>query len=286
MPAALASLLENPQHPTKTPIRRIAPSGLLLLETTHPRALPDLAPRAKDAIPLLPAPRNCQRRQHPQLEAAGALPLATTHQPVSSDQPSEDSVAHNAPAEGDPAELTPPVETAELELREPAEAFLTREPLQTSDELHPAVVRDQPPLPEAPSLFRSRSFAALLDLSIAVAIFVLTLLLFPDPPRVLPFLFAGLYLLTKDSLGLLNGQSIGKKIMGIRVVSRSHRSITGDYRIALLRNLSWFIAPLELAILYVREDEITKGRRLGDDWAKTEVISESKSPAGRSKWLP
>lgn len=137
-----------------------------------------------------------------------------------------------------------------------------------------------------PSLLRSRSFAALIDISVACSFFVLGLLLFPDPPRVIPFALGALYLLTKDSLGILNGQSIGKKIMRLRAVNARNRTLAGNYLAGLKRNLSWVVAPIEFAILYVREDEPTKGRRLGDDWAQTSVVVQEKSPVRKSKWLP
>lgn len=137
-----------------------------------------------------------------------------------------------------------------------------------------------------PSLLRSRSFAALIDISVACSFFVLGLLLFPDPPRVIPFALGALYLLTKDSLGILNGQSIGKKIMRLRAVNARNRTLAGNYLAGLKRNLSWAVAPIEFAILYVREDEPTKGRRLGDDWAQTSVVVQEKSPVRKSKWLP
>ena len=106
---------------------------------------------------------------------------------------------------------------------------------------------------------------------------MLGLLLFPDPPRVIPCLLGALYLLSKDSLQFLHGQSIGKKLFKIRAVDQNRHQLTGNYKQGLLRNLSWFIAPIELAILYVREEETTKGCRLGDDWALTTVISEEEA---------
>ena len=151
-----------------------------------------------------------------------------------------------------------------------------------SEELNSLTPQEQ----ATPSLFRSRSFAALIDFSVATSFFVLGVLLFPDPPRIFPFVFAALYLLTKDSLGILNGQSIGKKIMKLRVVNRRDRTLSGNYKAGLLRNLSWLMAPIEFAVLYVREDEPTKGKRLGDDWAQTRVVSEEKPKPRKSKWLP
>ena len=150
--------------------------------------------------------------------------------------------------------------------------------------VHPPLAEETCDAP--PSILRSRTFAALIDISVACSFFVLGLLFFPDPPRFIPFIFAALYLLTKASLGILNGQSIGKKIMRLRAVNRNHRSLAGNYKAGLIRNLSWLFAPLEFAILYVREDEITIGKRLGDDWAATEVITEEKPSPRKSKWLP
>ena len=144
----------------------------------------------------------------------------------------------------------------------------------------------EPQNEQPPSLLRTRSFAALIDFSVASSFFVLALLLFPDPPRIIPCLLGALYLATKDSLVILNGQSIGKKLMKIRAVNRNQLSLAGNYKTGLKRNLSWIVAPVEFAILYVREDEVTIGKRLGDDWAATEVVTEKDTLPRKSKWLP
>lgn len=166
--------------------------------------------------------------------------------------------------------------------KKPKLAAISPNPSENEKQVITSSLVDETP----PSLFRSRSFAALIDISIACSFFVLGLLFFPEPPRILPFVFGGLYLLTKDSLGLLNGQSLGKKLLKLRVVNHQKRTLAGDYLTGLKRNLSWLAAPIEFAILYVREDEITIGKRLGDDWAKTEVIREEKPAPRKSKWLP
>ena len=74
--------------------------------------------------------------------------------------------------------------------------------------------------------------------------------------------------------------------MKLRVVNERRRSLAGNYRKGILRNLSFLIAPIEFAILYVREDEPTIGKRLGDDWASTNVIAEEETLPRKSKWLP
>ena len=136
-----------------------------------------------------------------------------------------------------------------------------------------------------PVSLKSRTLAALIDLCVASACFILFLTLFPESPNITPFIFATLYLLTKDSLGILNGQSIGKKLMKLRAVCEREKALTGNYRAGLLRNLSSLIAPIEFAILYVREDEANRGTRLGDDIAGTKVIPCNRTPPRKSKWI-
>lgn len=141
------------------------------------------------------------------------------------------------------------------------------------------------PSPTSP-LLRARTIAATIDLLFAISICALANLLLPNSLHLLSFLLGAGYLLTKDSLGILNGRSIGKRFMKLRAETRNHRPLTGDYRSSLRRNLSFLIAPIEFAILYVREDEPTRGLRLGDDWARTQVVPFEKPLPRKTKWLP
>ncbi|MFC0019379.1 RDD family protein [Roseibacillus persicicus] len=141
------------------------------------------------------------------------------------------------------------------------------------------------PSPTSP-LLRARTIAATIDLLFAISICALANLLLPNSLHLLSFLLGASYLLTKDSLGILNGRSIGKRFMKLRAETRNHRPLTGDYRSSLRRNLSFLIAPIEFAILYVREDEPTRGLRLGDDWARTQVVPFEKPLPRKTKWLP
>jgi uncharacterized RDD family membrane protein YckC len=85
--------------------------------------------------------------------------------------------------------------------------------------------------------------------------------------------FAGFaYILTRDALPFLDGQSVGKKAMGIRAVSEDGQPLTNNWGPSLIRNVVLFIplfSLIELIVLLTND----KGLRLGDQWAKTKVIS-------------
>jgi hypothetical protein len=67
--------------------------------------------------------------------------------------------------------------------------------------------------------------------------------------------------------------------MKIQTVTLDGKSLVGNWEAALIRN-GVLIIPLfplvELFILLTREDKPERGRRLGDEWAKTKVIIEEK----------
>jgi len=95
------------------------------------------------------------------------------------------------------------------------------------------------------------------------------------------------YMLVKD--GLFEGQSLGKKIMKLQVVTGEGGQ--ADYMVSVKRNaifavpilimiipvLGWLIAPiLSLVIVIIEVMKILNdpvGRRLGDNWAETQVIN-------------
>lgn len=84
------------------------------------------------------------------------------------------------------------------------------------------------------------------------------------------------YMLTRDSLPFLDGQSIGKKLLNLRAVSESGKSLSGDWHAGLIRNISLAIplgAFIELIVLLVNKDKPNGLRRLGDQWGKTKVIT-------------
>ena len=84
------------------------------------------------------------------------------------------------------------------------------------------------------------------------------------------------YLLVKDSLPFLDGQSIGKKIVKTKAVTEDGASLAGNWTAGVTRNASICIVLLswvELVVLLINKDEPTGLRRLGDQWAKTKVIT-------------
>ena len=84
---------------------------------------------------------------------------------------------------------------------------------------------------------------------------------------------AGLaYFITRDSLPFIDGQSIGKKAMGIRAVSAAGEPLTNNWGPGIIRNLVMMIPLFPLIELIVLTSN-KEGLRLGDQWAKTQVIS-------------
>lgn len=80
------------------------------------------------------------------------------------------------------------------------------------------------------------------------------------------------YGLTRDSLPFLDGQSIGKKAMGLRAVTEDGQPLTNNWGPGIIRNIVLWIPlfPLVELIMLLTNQE---GLRLGDQWAKTRVVS-------------
>jgi uncharacterized RDD family membrane protein YckC len=120
-----------------------------------------------------------------------------------------------------------------------------------------------PVLDPAPA--SERFFASLLDGFVAgVPAFI----------PIVGWLWAILYYFTKDALPFLGGQSIGKKVLGIRVVSaETGKPIKGSYAAAITRQLSLTIPFFGFvdACMVLSADR----RRFGDKWAKTVVIKNT-----------
>jgi uncharacterized RDD family membrane protein YckC len=91
---------------------------------------------------------------------------------------------------------------------------------------------------------------------------------------VLGWIWAILYMCTKDALPFLGGQSIGKRIMGIRVINiETGRPIKGDFGTAITRQVSLLIPVFGFvdACMVLSSDR----RRFGDKWAKTVVVKNT-----------
>jgi uncharacterized RDD family membrane protein YckC len=122
--------------------------------------------------------------------------------------------------------------------------------------------------PDSPKELRqaedgSRILAYLIDVLVTIPVYLIPIL----------GLFLGLaYFLTRDGLPFLDGQSIGKKAMGLRAVTEDGQPLTNNWGPALIRNvvlLIPFFPIVELIVMLTNP----KKQRLGDQWAKTRVIS-------------
>ena len=127
--------------------------------------------------------------------------------------------------------------------------------------------------------FNTRCIAAIIDIVVAAGITIGLDLILPDFAGKIAWLAGAAYLVTRDSLPFLGGQSIGKKAMKIQAVTLEGNSLVGTWNSAIARNLVLIIplfALVELFVLLTREEKPERGRRLGDEWAKTKVIFEVK----------
>ncbi len=86
----------------------------------------------------------------------------------------------------------------------------------------------------------------------------------------------GLVMLTRDSLPFLEGQSLGKKVMKTKAVKEDGSSLAGDWVTGATRNILFAVpvaGVVECFTMLSRSGNAGAGKRLGDDWAKTKVIS-------------
>lgn len=123
--------------------------------------------------------------------------------------------------------------------------------------------------PEAP--LGSRIGAYLIDIGVVIVIS----LVFSRISSALGSVLTIAYMLTRDSLPFLDGQSLGKKLLKIKAVTEDGKSLSGNWQPGLVRNAVLFIPffPIvELIILITNQGKPIGLRRLGDQWAKTKVI--------------
>lgn len=124
-----------------------------------------------------------------------------------------------------------------------------------------------------------RAGAYLIDIA---AVMVFSLVCSFTIGQVAPFLgslfsLAGIaYILCRDCLPFFDGQSLGKKLLGLRAVTTDSESLSGNWQPGLLRNVILIIpimALVELIILFTKQDAPEGLLRLGDQWAGTKVIT-------------
>lgn len=109
-----------------------------------------------------------------------------------------------------------------------------------------------------------RFLAALIDNVIVTAISLVPLV---------GWIVGLVYVFTKDALPFLNGQSLGKKAMNIRVVKAdTQEPITGNFGANVLRQVSLLIPIFGIidALMVFSDSQ----QRFGDRWANTIVIKE------------
>lgn len=80
------------------------------------------------------------------------------------------------------------------------------------------------------------------------------------------------YVLLRDALPFLQGQSLGKHFFGLRVVTKHNlKPITKQYKRAVVRGAVLLIPILNIWDIY---NYFTTGQRLADEWTQTLVIKE------------
>lgn len=124
--------------------------------------------------------------------------------------------------------------------------------------------------------FNSRAVAAIIDMVVAGGLMMATIGFLPDFASKIGWLVGIGYILTRDSLPFLGGQSVGKKAMKLKAYTLDDQPLKGNWEAGLIRNMI-LVVPLlplvELFVLLSREDKPGRGRRLGDEWAKTKVLT-------------
>lgn len=136
------------------------------------------------------------------------------------------------------------------------------------------------PTTQAQASLGQRAGAYLIDVA---AVFVFSLVasftIGSFLPRISSLIsLAGLaYILCRDCLPFLDGQSLGKKLLGLRAVTSDGRSLSGNWQPGLLRNAILvvpFMGLVELIVLITKQNAPEGLLRLGDQWAGTKVITE------------
>lgn len=159
-----------------------------------------------------------------------------------------------------PPDLAPPPPAPPVPGPPPAAA-----PPAQATSVHEA--EDSAPEAGADATFESRVVAGIIDLFIGGFIAAAVGAMF-EP---LGGLCGLAYLLTRDALPFLEGQSIGKKLMKLRAAGPEGKPLTGNWQASIVRNIPLVIL-VDVVVLYLRKDRDGPLLRLGDEWAKTRVV--------------
>ncbi len=180
----------------------------------------------------------------------------------------------NKPYQPPPPDLSPPPAPPKPDIPEGRPpSGVKREPLKVS------VIEDsteeEEGVPGGIAPVNTRIIAAVIDVLVAAGIYWMAVMILPDLLTRLSWVLLAGYLVTRDSLPFLKGQSIGKMAMKLKVEKQGGGDITGDWRTAVVRNIALVIplfALVEEIVLFTREDKPEKSLRLGDEWATTKVV--------------
>lgn len=130
----------------------------------------------------------------------------------------------------------------------------------------------------------SRTVAGFIDFLIVVGLTKL--------PDVFGFLSASGYILLRD--GLFEGQSVGKKLLGLQVVLADDNNRPASFRESIIRNvtfiltyilflipyLGWILGPIALAAEGLTAVGDGRGMRIGDLLAKTYTVHVPRNTSG------
>ena len=128
---------------------------------------------------------------------------------------------------------------------------------------------------QAKAPLNPRLIAAVIDGLVAFGLYWVVATVLPDFLGKLAWLVQAAYWVTRDSLPFLNGQSVGKTAMKLKVLKNDGTSLVNDWQTAIVRNIPLiipFFGLIEAIVLFSRDSKPERGLRLGDDWAKTKVV--------------
>lgn len=151
----------------------------------------------------------------------------------------------------------------------------------------PSVTMDEDSSHTGIASFNSRVVAVFVDILVATGVTIGLSWILPGFAERLAQLAGLAYFITRDSLPFLGGRSVGKKAMRLKVTALDGNSLVNNWQAALIRN-GVLLVPLfplvEVFILLSRDGGPDHGRRLGDEWAKTQVkIDEKPVAAGEDE---
>ena len=165
----------------------------------------------------------------------------------------------------------PPTTTADV-APEPEKKEKPKEAGEKSEDSDEIVAESENAIGEEADL-KNRFIGGLIDGFLCGGVIFLLSLILPDFLSFFVHLLWIPYLIIRDSLPFLDGQSIGKKVVGTKAVREDGTPLTGDYKTGAIRNVWMLLLIVEPIVLIVRKDKPEAGRRLGDDFAKTKVIN-------------